>query len=65
MSKLPQQTNRRGPRRRRVSLLDLGLDGAFDASIIFVQSVLQNINAGHESPVADIGLSDRVIPIPC
>jgi hypothetical protein len=39
---------------RRIGLVDIGLDVAFDASMTFVQSTLQNINAGHQDPVADI-----------
>lgn len=39
---------------RRVSLLDLGLDSSFDAAMTFVQSTLQNINAGSEEPIVDI-----------
>lgn len=39
---------------RRVSLLDLGLDSSFDAAMTFVQSTLQNINAGCEEPIVDI-----------
>lgn len=39
---------------RRVSLLDIGLDSSFDASMTFVQSTLQNINAGWDSPIVDI-----------
>lgn len=38
----------------RVALLDIGLDSAFDASMTFVQSVLQNINANYETPIIDI-----------
>lgn len=41
-------------RARRVSLLDLGLDSSFDAAMTFVQSTLQNINAGSTEPVVDI-----------
>ncbi|MEH1053685.1 hypothetical protein V6U89_00490 [Micromonospora sp. CPCC 206171] len=39
---------------RRVSLLDLGLDSSFDAAMTFVQSTLQNINAGCDEPIVDI-----------
>lgn len=39
---------------RRVNLLDIGLDLSFDASMTFVQSTLQNINAGWASPIVDI-----------
>lgn len=41
-------------RPRRISLLDIGLDSSFDASMTFVQSILQNINAGWDEPVVDI-----------
>lgn len=41
-------------RNRRVNLLDIGLDTSFDASMTFVQSTLQNINAGWDVPVVDI-----------
>lgn len=41
-------------RRRRVSLLDIGLDASFDAAMTFVQSTLQNINAGCDEPIVDI-----------
>jgi hypothetical protein len=41
-------------RSKQVNLVDVGLDASFDASMTFVQSVLQNINAGYESRVADI-----------
>jgi len=41
-------------RNRRVGLLDIGLDTSFDASMTFVQSTLQNINAGWEAPIVDI-----------
>ncbi len=54
VTKIPEQYQPRGKRKRRVSLLDIGLDAAFDASMTFVQSVLQSINAGFESSVADI-----------
>lgn len=37
-----------------MSLLDLGLDSSFDAAMTFVQSTLQNINAGWNEPVVDI-----------
>lgn len=39
---------------RRVTLIDLGLDDGFDASMTFVQSVLQNVNAGYSEPVIEI-----------
>lgn len=38
----------------RISLLDIGLDGPFDAAMTFVQATLQNINAGWDEPVVDI-----------
>ncbi|MEV0727640.1 MULTISPECIES: hypothetical protein [Polymorphospora] len=41
-------------RAKRVSLLDIGLDASFDAAMTFVQSTLQNINAGFEAPIVDI-----------
>ena len=41
-------------RNRRIGLLDVGLDASFDASMTFVQSTIQNINAGYDEPVADI-----------
>jgi hypothetical protein len=41
-------------RNKQVNLIDVGLDASFDASMTFVQSILQNINAGYPSPVADI-----------
>jgi hypothetical protein len=41
-------------RNKQVNLIDLGLEASFDASMTFVQSILQNINAGYDSPVADI-----------
>ncbi len=41
-------------RNRRIGLLDVGLDASFDASMTFVQSTIQNINAGYDQPVADI-----------
>lgn len=39
---------------RRITLIDLGLDSGFDASMTFVQGVLQNVNAGYEEPVIEI-----------
>jgi hypothetical protein len=39
---------------RRIGLLDIGLDAGFDASMMFVQSVIQNINAGFDEPIADV-----------
>jgi hypothetical protein len=41
-------------RNRRVSLLDIGLDSGFDASMGFVQATIQNINVGYDVPVVDI-----------
>ncbi len=41
-------------RNRRISLLDIGLDQGFDASMTFAQATVQNINAGHDEPIADI-----------
>ena len=42
-------------RNRRVGLLDIGLDQSFDASMAFVQSTLQSINAGYPGgPIVDI-----------
>jgi hypothetical protein len=41
-------------RNRRVTLLDIGLDQSFDASMAFVQSTLQSINAGLPDPIVDI-----------
>src|SRR5262245_30029971 len=41
-------------RNRQMTLIDLGLDRSFDASMTFVQSTLQNINAGWDEPIADI-----------
>jgi hypothetical protein len=40
--------------RTRVSLLDIGLDDSFDASMTFVQATIQNINAGMDKPLADV-----------
>ena len=39
---------------RRVSLLDIGLDQDFDASMVFVQSTISSINAGYGVPVVDV-----------
>lgn len=39
---------------RQVTLIDLGLDSSFDASMTFIQATIQNINAGLGEPVADI-----------
>ncbi|MFF5081719.1 hypothetical protein ACFY36_32110 [Actinoplanes sp. NPDC000266] len=41
-------------RNKQINLIDVGLDSSFDTSMMFVQSVLENINAGYESPVVDI-----------
>jgi hypothetical protein len=41
-------------RNRRVCLLDIGLDQSFGASMAFVQSTLQSINAGCPEPIVDI-----------
>jgi hypothetical protein len=41
-------------RRKRISLLDIGLDSNFDAAMAFVQSTLENINIDHDEPVAEI-----------
>jgi hypothetical protein len=41
-------------RNRRVNLLDIGLDQSFDASMAFVQSTLQSINAGWTDPIVYI-----------
>ncbi|MFC4107463.1 hypothetical protein ACFOX0_16220 [Micromonospora zhanjiangensis] len=41
-------------RRRRVCLLDIGLDSYFDSAMAFVQSTLDNINIDHDNPVADV-----------
>ena len=32
---------------RRIGLVDIGLDAAFGASMNFVQSIMQNVNAGY------------------
>lgn len=39
---------------RTVTLVDIGLDASFKASMSFVQSALDNINAGYEEPVVDV-----------
>lgn len=39
---------------RRIGLLDIGLDAGFDASMMFVQSTIQSINAGYEKPIAEV-----------
>lgn len=41
-------------RPRRVTLLDIGLDSSFDAAMTFVQSTLQNVNAGLPQPIVEI-----------
>jgi hypothetical protein len=41
-------------RRRRISLLDIGLDANFDAAMSFIQSTLANINIHYGEPVVDI-----------
>jgi hypothetical protein len=41
-------------RERRIGLLDIGLDGAFNTSMMFVQSIVANINAGYDEPVAEV-----------
>lgn len=41
-------------RNRQITLLDIGLDDAFDASMTFVQSTIQSLNAGWEVPIADV-----------
>jgi hypothetical protein len=41
-------------RSKRITLIDIGLDATFDVSMMFVQSVLQNINAGYDIPVVDV-----------
>jgi hypothetical protein len=41
-------------RNKQINLVDVGLEASFDASMTFVQSVLQNINAGYDNPVANI-----------
>lgn len=39
---------------RQITLMDLGLDEGFNASMTFVQGVLSNVNAGYYSPILDI-----------
>jgi hypothetical protein len=39
---------------RLITLVDLGLDSSFDASMTFVQGITSNINAGWNSPVIDV-----------
>lgn len=41
-------------RNRRVTLLDIGLDDDFDASMNFVQSALQNMNVAYGEKICDI-----------
>ncbi|HEV7707965.1 MAG TPA: hypothetical protein VGP16_07220 [Asanoa sp.] len=41
-------------KRRRISLLDIGLDDSFDASMTLIQSTLQSINLAYPEPVVDI-----------
>lgn len=41
-------------RPRRISLLDIGLDPSFTASMDFVESLIENINAGQDRPVAEV-----------
>jgi hypothetical protein len=41
-------------RNKQINLIDIGLDSTFDTSMMFVQSVLENINAGYQRPVVDI-----------
>lgn len=43
----------------RIGLLDIGLDASFDASMTFVQSVIQNVNAGYDDPIADVDFVRR------
>ena len=39
---------------RLITLVDLGLDSSFDASMTFVQGVVGNVNAGWNEPVIDV-----------
>ncbi|MGW6282752.1 hypothetical protein [Kribbella sp. NPDC055071] len=39
---------------RLITLVDLGLDSSFDASMSFVQGITGNINAGWDQPVIDV-----------
>lgn len=39
---------------RQISLVDLGLDNAFGASMAFVEAVIRNINVGFSDPVAEV-----------
>ncbi len=41
-------------RRRRVGLLDIGLDSQFDKAMAFVQSTIETINVGYSEPVIDV-----------
>jgi hypothetical protein len=41
-------------RRRRVGLLDIGLDSYFDKAMAFVQSTIENINVDYDEPVIDV-----------
>jgi len=41
-------------RNRTVTLVDLGLDAAFNASMQFVQATLDNVNAGEAQAVVDV-----------
>jgi hypothetical protein len=41
-------------RPRVVRLVDVGLDEGFDASMSFVQATLRNINAGLNTPIAEV-----------
>lgn len=41
-------------RNRTVTLVDLGLDTAFNASMQFVQATLDNVNAGEEQALVDV-----------
>jgi hypothetical protein len=43
-----------GMRNRQITLVDLGLDDSFDASMSFVQGIIRNINAGRWDPIADV-----------
>src|SRR4051794_4992561 len=52
---ISEQTVARRPMRPRVvRLVDIGLDGRFEASMSFVQATLRNINAGAASPMVEI-----------
>lgn len=51
VTKIPEQYQPRGKRKRRVSLLDIGLEAAFDASMMFVQSVLQTSTPASSLPL--------------